>query len=751
MGAAAEQAPVSAAPASGSPAAREASHTGFALWPAASSVVCVPCQTTLTRARAIARQICTSNHKVAATAMTALVSILIDAGKALPTHVAAAVATPKACKDLLAPPPSASALLVRSAYAADTVWPTAPDARHPDAVVSLDTQFVYACFSCRSAAATVKAVHKPVGGAGVGVCGDGGCGDGDEEAEGPPASVVTSCNNSAFHRVSAQTFLRGNMTAFFPVAFSRLPGSSVAILGAGNGAGADHTAGHVAEPAGGGGEGGTATAGGGAGDWAAPSTPAPPSAALSVDVFFGMSARSASFGGRRRNSAWSTLPTAELESSPASCGGLLHMYDWLGHLREANWTPSSVLDRFGVYVNPTDATPSEPCGWLFFLSLRAAVSKMFDSALGHLRKFDPTVLGKLAIGSLPTKPAAGTVAKAEQVGHYPAFSIPVQPRTVERYEHDAALALNVAVVVGLHARRSEAVALEEGTVVPDLSGPVSAAVDVICASYPPPEGTPLAPSPPSGSTPRAAVETPAKEIGECRLLEPTAVALVALCHERFDPLSVANGGWGKLQSDVSLLLPLLSVLYVHHSSRSPATLMAAAATAGGGGGGGRGASAAACASGVSNVDATGAQHLAASLLFAVRIANTVHFMHQQHATVEELLSQIAYLSDPSETTAASSVVLLYARSARMAAAETEAPVYLPCHEPSHVCRIPPSLGTGHCGALLGRASISALLLSGSAWRRFRMRCFAARPTCSLRMTRSHRGWSGPTRCCWSTA
>jgi len=703
-GAAAEQAPVSAAPASGSPAARDASHTGFALWPAASSVVCVPCQTTLTRARAFARHICTSKHKVAATAMTALVSSLNEAGKALPTHVAAAVATPEACKDLLAPPPSASVLLVRSAYAADTVWPTAPDARHPDAVVGLDTQFVYACYSCRSAAPTVKAVHKPVGGAGAGVCGDGGGGDGggDEEAEGPPASVVTSCSNTVFHRVSAQTLLRGNKTAFFPVAFSRLPGSALPIVGAGNGAGADHTTGHVAEPAGGGGGGGTATAGGGAGEGAAPSTPAPPSAALSVDVFLGMSARSVSLGGRRRNSAWSTLPTAELESSPATCGGLLHMYDWLGHLQAANWTPSSVLDRFGVYDNPTDATPSEPCGWLFFLSLRAAVSKMFDSALGHLRKCDPTVLGKLAIGSLPTTPTAGTVAKAEQVGHYPAFNIRVQPRTVERYEHDAALALYAAVVVGVDARRSEAVALEEGTVVPDLSAAVSTAVELICASYPPPEGGPPAPSPPSGSCPRAAVETAAKEIGEGRLLEPTAVALVALCHERFDPRSVANGGSGKLQSDVSLLLPFLSVLYAHYSSRSPATLTAAAATAGGGGGGGGGASAAARASGVSIVDATGAQHLAASLLFAVRIANTVHFMHQQHATVEELFSQIAYLSDPSETTAASSVVLLYARSARMAAAEAKAPVYLPCHEPSHVRGIPPSLGTGHCGALLGR-------------------------------------------------
>jgi len=94
--------------------------------------------------------------------------------------------------------------------------------------------------------------------------------------------------------------------------------------------------------------------------------------------------------------------------------------------------------------------------------------------------------------------------------------------------------------------------------------------------------------------------------------------------------------------------------------------------------------------------------LAASLLFAVRIANTLHFTHQQHATVEELFLHIAYLSDPSETTAASSVVLLYARSARMAAAEAKAPVYLPCHEPSHVRGIPPSFGTGHCGAFLGR-------------------------------------------------
>jgi len=152
---------------------------------------------------------------------------------------------------------------------------------------------------------------------------------------------------------------------------------------------------------------------------------------------------------------------------------------------------------------------------------------------------------------------------------------------------------------------------------------------------------------------------------------------------------------------MSLLVPFLSVLYAQHSSWSPDALTASAATAAGGGVRGGRASSAASASGVPIVDATGAQLLAASLLWAVRIANTVHFMHQQHATVEELFSKIAYLSDPSETFAASSVVLLYARSARMAAVETNAPVYLPYHEPSHIRGIPPSLGTGHCDTFLG--------------------------------------------------
>ena len=72
----------------------------------------------------------------------------------------------------------------------------------------------------------------------------------------------------------------------------------------------------------------------------------------------------------------------------------------------------------------------------------------------------PDRLRKLAIGSLPTAPTAGTVAKAEHVGHYPAFNIRVQTHSVERYEHDAALALYAAVVVGVNARRSEAVARE---------------------------------------------------------------------------------------------------------------------------------------------------------------------------------------------------------------------------------------------------------------------------------------------------
>jgi len=752
-GAAGEQAPVSAAPASGFPAARDASQNGFALWPAASSVVCVPCQTTLTRARAFARHFCTSSHMVAATAMTALVSSLNEAGKALPTHVAAAVATPEACKDLLAPPPSASALLVRSAYVADTVWPTAPDARHPDAVVGLDTQFVYACYSCRSATATVKAVHKPMVGAGVGVCGDGGgedCG-GEEEAEAPPASVVPSCGNPVFHRVSAQTLLRGNRTAFFPVAFSRLPGSALAIVGAGNGAGMDHTAGHVAEPAGGGGGGGTATSGGGAGEGAAPSTPAPPSAALSVDVFLGMSASSASLGGRRPNSAWSTLPTAELESSLATCGGLLFMHDWLGHLRAANWTPSSVLDRFGVDDTPTDATPSELCGWLFFLSLRAAVSEMFDSALGHLRKCDPTVLGKLAIGSLPTTPTAGTVAKAEQVGHYPAFNIRVQPRTVERYTHDAALARYAAVVVGVDARRSEAMALEEGTVVPDLSSAVSTAVDLFCASYPPPEGGPPAPSPPSGSSPSAAVETAAKEIVEGCLLEPTAVALVAPCHERVDPCSVANGGSGKLQSDVSLLLPSLSVLYAHHASRSPATLAAAAATVGGGGGGGGGASAAAARAGCPLWTRLGRSTWPrpCCLLCASPTRCTL-----RTSSTRRWRSSSCILRT-SATRARQPLRL------RLSCCTRGRPGWQP-RKPRHLCTFlatsrrtfvafPRPSAPAIAAHFSAVASISALLLSGSARRRCRMRCFAARLTCTLGMTRSRRGWSGPTRCWWSTA
>jgi len=78
------------------------------------------------------------------------------------------------------------------------------------------------------------------------------------------------------------------------------------------------------------------------------------------------------------------------------------------------------------------------------------------------------------------------------------------------------------------------------------------------------------------------------------------------------------------------------------------------------------------------MDATGAQHLAASLLLTVRISNTVHFMHQQLPPVEDLFAEIGYLNDPSQTTAASSIVMLYERSAKMAAVEARTPVYLPC-------------------------------------------------------------------------
>jgi len=660
--------------------------------------------------------------------MSSLVFDLNKAGKPLPKHVGAAVATPEACKDLLAASPSATALLVRSAYAADKVWPSAPDARHPEAVVGLDTQPAYACYACQSASLTHKGVHKPLGaGAGGGVDGGGGedGGDGESEAPPPPPSVPAVCVNTAFYRVFVQTLLRGNKTAFFPVAFTRVVGTASLAAAAGVVVGGDGAAAGGASDSGGGGRGGGHGIGGARPQAAAPSpAPAPPSAVLSVDDFLGLSASPAMLGGRRRNRAWSTLPTAELESSPATCGGLLHTYDWLGRLREGNWTPSSVLERFGVYDNPTNATPSEPRGWLFFLCLRAAVSKVFDLALKHLRKCDPTVLGKLAIGSLPTTPTAGTVEKALAVGHYPAFNIRVQPRTVERYEHDAALVLYAAAIVGVDARRSAAVAMEEGTVVPVLSTAVSDAVAHICAAYPPPPPAPAAgaaavndeqeeveeeeegeggggggPPRAAQSTPRAAVAAVAKEIGEGRLLEPTAIALVALCHEQFDPRSVANGGTGKFQSDLTMLLPFLSVLYAHHSCRSPATLSAGGA---GGADGGGGASSAARASGVSIMDATGAQHLAASLLFTVRIANTVHFMHRQLPTVEDLFAEIGYLSDPSQTTAASSVVMLYERSAKMAAVEAKTLVYLPCNEASHTAGIPPALGVGHCGALLGR-------------------------------------------------
>ena len=138
-----------------------------------------------------------------------------------------------------------------------------------------------------------------------------------------------------------------------------------------------------------------------------PPAPAPPSAVLSFDAFFGVSASPASLGGRRRNSAWATPPKSELESLQATCGGLLHPYDWLGLLREGNWTPSSILERFGVYDNPTDAAPSEPRGSLFCLCIRAAVSKLVAKALANLRTCDSTVLGKLAIGSLPTQRRRG--------------------------------------------------------------------------------------------------------------------------------------------------------------------------------------------------------------------------------------------------------------------------------------------------------------------------------------------------------
>jgi len=163
--------------------------------------------------------------------MSSLVSGLNEAGKLLPTHVAAALATAEACKNLLVAAPPASALLTRSAYAAVMVWPCATEARHLDAVVGLDTQASYACYLCQSASLTPKGVHKPLdtGAGGGGDDGGGGGqdgGDGESEAAAapPPASVPAVCVNTEFYHVSVQTLSRGNKTAYFPVALTRVPG-----------------------------------------------------------------------------------------------------------------------------------------------------------------------------------------------------------------------------------------------------------------------------------------------------------------------------------------------------------------------------------------------------------------------------------------------------------------------------------------------------------------------------------------------
>jgi len=205
--------------------------------------------------------------------------------------------------------------------------------------------------------------------------------------------------------------------------------------------------------------------------------------------------------------------------------------------------------------------------------------------------------------------------------------------------------------------------------------------------------------------------------GRRPFLAPVSALLHGLCHAKYDPRPTTGGEQTKAQVDISWVMPFLALLYTRTSSMSSRSGQCSSPTP-------------------VFMDAGGAQHLASALLFGIRAVNALVFFQarrpatpagsapqQRRRTLAAAFSNIADVSDPSDTTAAAYVVMFRSLSEAIARSEVVGPGTLPCDDPSRLHGAPLR---AVCGMLLDRAfHMSTLKLGGLAselqarlWRMF---------------------------------
>jgi len=628
-------------------------------------------------------------------------------------HMAVAASTVDECKELLSTAPTAAQAATLARFQAG-IWPPASDAPHVAPVPGLSVRSSwFGCYSCAVAAPTMAELAKKHKSA---------------KAAGSPSSA---CVNSDWYPVAVQTLQQGKKLRLFPVVYSRVASSSAPT---------------------------TAPRG----------AAAPSSVTLPLDVFLRR--------GRRGGAAVSgaRLQTTEATSLSQS-EALLRAFKFDDRLREMQWTADGVVDHSaflppspagqggggagggaaGVGRGRTEAVaPAISPSWQLFCALKVAVNDLASSALRHLRTCDLTSAAKLVVG-------AGTDAHAASAGR--PLNVHLQDSTVARYAHDTALALYTVVRVADLGALTDAKALADGRQVPTLSylttwtaGKVRAALEasmsVAAAAAGPrssasataaggnadgsrPTSPPPSPTPPPATTPSPSPPktSPTGElVGKKRdFAEPVSLLMHAVFHEQYDPRVVSAGGEGKARAEVSLVMPFLALRYPRSSSASPRLRQDGEAE-------------------VTYMDASGAQHLAAALLFATRVVNALFFFRvgrpvsstmtgrpklrgSRPGTLAEAFHAISEATDPTANTAAAYIVMLYSRADLMSRAQAVAPAFLPCDEPSHASGGPP---TAVCGTLLDRGfhlstvklGELATSLQADLWRRFQALTWGYDPT-----------------------
>ena len=350
--------------------------------------------------------------------------------------------------------------------------------------------------------------------------------------------------------------------------------------------------------------------------------------------------------------------------------------------------------------------------WHLFIALKVAVNDMELSAVRRLRNCDLTVAAELVVGG-------GTDAHATSAGR--PFNVHLLESSISPYAHDTALALYIFVRLVDVSGLSHAKAPADGRQVPALSTR-TIQVDIRVRSGFEAAMTAPAAVPPAlavcdsgGSGIPAPSERTGEKLGEVFVFYDRVRSLIcAIFHEQYDPRLEAAGGTSKAHADMSLVMPLLALRYPRSSSSSPRERHQPE---------------------VAYMDASGAQHPAAALLFATRVLNALVFLvdgsrssAQSSATgrsraagagslpstgtLSQSFSVTAEATNPSSTTAAAYIVMFYARAEMMSRAEAVATAFLPCEDLSHVAEGP---RTADCGVLLDRCcSPSKVKLGGLA-------------------------------------